>query len=492
MHKQNKHVSHTRRLMAVVCLGIGCLGIGCIGCDSSSSKPTQSAANKPKPSVTVATPVMLPIVEWDEFVGRLEPIETVQVRSRVSGYLASTNFEEGQVVHSGDVIAIIDQRPFLAEVSRSRANLKEAEAQLVQAQALVAQARADAQRAIIHRDLTKKQLERNNQLIKQNATALQDLEISQAEFSQAEADVVVANSRIDSALSAVVAAEATISIGQANLQLAELNLTYTEIRAPIDGRISSRYVTEGNLVSGGTNDSTLLTTIVSLNPIHCAFDADEQTFLKYSQLSRDGKRPNNRELRNPVYVALSNEHEGFPHQGYIDFIDNRLDEMTGTIRGRAILPNDSLELTPGLFARVRLPGSQRYEATLIPDKAIGTDQAEKFVLTVDSADKVVRKVVTLGPMSHGLRIIRNGLTREDRVILSGLQRARPGMDVLVTNETITPGKESLPDDYEPVAPDQLLSTKRSTAGNVSVPAPEPGANNADSTNAVPRTARTQP
>ena len=472
---------------------ISCIAVCLVGCQSSNSTTSQqSPASKPKPSVSVAKPVVLPIVEWDEFVGRLEPIETVEIRSRVSGYLASTKFEEGQIVHSGDVIAIIDQRPFLAEVSRSRANLKEAEAQLVQAQALVAQAKSDAQRAAIHRDLTKKQLDRNNQLIKQNATALQDLEISQAEFAQAEADVVVANSRIDSAQSAVVAAEATISSGQANLQLAELNLTYTEIRAPIDGRISSRYVTEGNLVSGGTNDSTLLTTIVSLNPIHCSFDADEQTFLKYTQLSRDGQRPNNRELRNPVYIALSNEREGYPHQGYVDFIDNRLDAMTGTIRGRAILPNDSLELTPGLFARVRLPGSQRYDAILIPDKAIGTDQAEKFVLTIDSSDKVVRKSVTLGPISHGLRIIRSGLTSEDRIVLSGLQKARPGMDVNVTSETITPGTESLPDDYEPVSPDQLLSTKRSTAGNVSVPPSDSNSAGSPVIDVVPRTARTKP
>jgi membrane fusion protein, multidrug efflux system len=438
------------------------------GCrPSNSAKSSQSAAApKPKPSVVVAAPVVMPIVEWDDFVGRLEPVESVQVRSRVSGYLASTSFEEGQIVHRGDILAIIDQRPFLAEVSRSRANLAEAEAQLVQAKSLVAQAVADAKRAAIHRDLTKKQLDRNNQLVKQNATALQDLEISQAEYSQAEADVVVANSRIESAHSAVVAAEATIHISQANLQLAELNLTYTEIIAPIDGRISRRYVTEGNLISGGTNDATLLTTIVSLNPIHCYFDADEQTFLKYTQLSRNGKRPNDREVRNPIFLALSNEHNGFPHQGYVDFIDNRMDDMTATIRGRAILANDDYQLTPGLFARVRLPGSPRYEAILIPDKAIGTDQAEKFVLTVDPSDKVVRKVVTLGPMSHGLRIIRTGLGDDERVVLSGHQRARPGMQVTLTTETITPGKALLPDDYEPVSPDKLLSTKRKTAGNV--------------------------
>lgn len=438
-----------------------------LGCQPSSKD--QPLAAKPKPKVTVSVPVVMPIVEWDEFVGRLEPIDTVQVRSRVSGYLASTSFEEGKLVRRGDVIAVIDQRPFLAEVSRSKANLDEVEAKLVQAKAQVTQAMAVAKRGTIRKELTKKQLDRNLLLAKENATALQDVEVSEAEFAEAEADLLVANSLVESAQSAVVSSEASVGIGRAELQLAELNLTYTEIRAPIDGRISSRYVTEGNLVSGGTNDSTLITTIVSLNPIHCYFDADERTFLKYMQLSRDGKRPNSREVRNPIFLALANEQEGYPHRGYIDFVDNRMNESTATIRGRAILPNDDLILTPGLFARVRLPGSQRYEATLIPDKAIGTDQSEKFVLTVDGTDKVVRKAVALGPMSHGLRIIRSGLSKEDRIVISGQQRARPGMEVLVTTETVTPGPEVLPDDYQPVSPDELLSTKRISAGNVNVP-----------------------
>ncbi len=428
--KRVQHASAASLLWLSTC-------IACVtGCTQPDAKP---APAKPKPAVVVATPVVMPIVEWDEFVGRLEPIETVQVRSRVSGYLASTSFEEGQLVRKGDVLAIIDQRPFQSEVDRNRANLAEAQSQLVQAQASVAQAEAEAKRSSIHRDLAKKQLDRNEILRKQNATALQDLEIAEAEFAQSEADVVVAAARIESAKSTVAAAEASVNIAKANLQLAELNLQYTEIRAPIDGRISSRYVTDGNFISGGTNDSTLLTTIVSLNPIHCYFDADEQTYLKYVQLVREGKRPNSREVYNPVYLALANERDTYPHQGYIDFLDNRLEQRTGTIRCRAILPNDNLDLTPGLFARLRLPGSPRYDAILVPDKAVATDQSEKFVLTIDNANKVVRKVVTLGPISHGLRIIRAGLTAEDRVVLSGHQRARPNMEVTVSTETLTPG-----------------------------------------------------
>jgi multidrug efflux system membrane fusion protein len=465
--------------------------VGCVGCSRTS--PKNGIPPKPKPNVVVAHPVVMPIVEWDEFVGRLEPVNTVQVRSRVSGYLASTHFDEGQIVQRGAVIAVVDQRPFLAEVRRVRAMLTEAEAKLAQAKSLVSQSQADAKRAAIQLDLTKKYLDRNRLLLNQNASALQDFELSEADFAKAEAEVMAAKSRIDSALSAVVAAEASINVERANVEVAELNLSYTEIRAPIEGRISRRYVTEGNLVSGGSNDSTLLTTIVSLNPIHCYFDADEQTFLKYSQLSLSGKRPNSREVRNPVYVALSNEHGGFPHQGYVDFVDNRMDDATGTIRGRAILRNDDLALTPGLFARLRLPGSARYEAILIPDKAIGTDQAEKFVLTLSEEKKVVRKAVTLGSMSHGLRIIRSGLTGSEHVIISGQQRARPGMDVLATTEVVTPDAESLPDDIQPVSPEKLLSTQGVTAGNVNVSGNDSSFPNTESpADTASRTARNRP
>ncbi len=446
------------------------LAVGALATFAGCVKPADPPAPpKPKPGVVAARPVVMPIVEWDEFVGRLEATETVEIRARVSGYLASTSFEEGQLVRAGDVLAIIDQRPFLSEISRSRANLEEARAKLGQAQAAVAQAEAEGKRSSIHRDLAKKQHDRNTVLIKQKAAALQDFEISEAELAQSEADVVVAASRIESAQSTVTAARAAVNIAQANLELAELNLQYTEVRAPISGRISSRYVTEGNLVSGGTNDATLLTTIVSLNPIHCYFDADEATFLRNVQLSRDGKLPSSREVRYPVYIALSNERDGYPHAGHMDFIDNRMDQHTGTIRGRAILPNDDFHLTPGLFARVRVPGSPRYEAILVPDKAIGTDQAEKFVLTVDKDQKVVRKSVTLGPISHGLRIIRSGLSGDELVVIGGLQRAKPGLEVSLTTEAITPGAETLPDEVQPVPPEKWLTPKRSAAGNVDIP-----------------------
>lgn len=428
------------------------------------------AQPRPPASVVVSTPVVMPLVEWDEYVGRLTSVESVQVRARVSGFLKSTSFAEGQFVQAGQVLAIIDQRPFQAEVNRTEAVLQAAEAQLGQAESALKQARAEADRSTIHRDLARKELDRQTELLKQNATSQQDFDVSNAELSQSEADVLVSNSKIESAESAIVAAQAAVAVAKSNLQLAQLNLQYTEVRSPIDGRISSRFVTEGNYISGGTNDGTLITNIVSMDPIHCYFDADEQTYLKYLRLAREGKRQTSREVSNPVYLALADERGTYPHRGHMDFVDNQLNEQTSTIRGRAILPNPDHQLTPGMFARVRLPGSARYDAVLIPDKAIGTDQAEKFVLVVDKEDKVSRVGVKLGPISHGLRIIRSGLTGSERVIVGGLQRAKPGAVVKPTEEKVVVGEEALPDDYQPVPESQWLRPARKAAGNVEIPA----------------------
>ncbi len=302
---------------------------------------------------------------------------------------------------------------------------------------------------------------------------IEEYEIREAEFAEAESEVVVATANIESAMSTVGAAEAAVEVANAGLELAKLNLQYTEVRAPITGRISRRYVTEGNLISGGVSDSTLLTTIVSVDPIHCYFDADEQNFLKYMQLAHEGKRPSIRDVRNPVYLALANDRDGFPHWGHMDFVENRLDDETGTIRGRAILSNKQLDLTPGLFTRIRIPGSPRYEALMLPDRAIGTDQSDKFVYVVDAENKIRRQVVTLGPISHGLRVIRTGLTGEEQVVLSGHQRVRPGVEVSPTRESIEIGKETLPNDYEPVPEDQWLTPKKNVVNNIFLPEAAP-------------------
>jgi RND family efflux transporter MFP subunit len=223
-------------------------------------------------------------------------------------------------------------------------------------------------------------------------------------------------------------------------------------------------VTEGNLINGGTIQSTLLTTIVSLDPIHVYFDADEQAFLKYTRLAMEGKRQSSREVKNPVYFALADERSGYPHKGHMDFVDNRMDPNTGTMRGRAIFRNADLALTPGLFARLRLPGSAPYEAVLAPDSAIGSDQSVKYVLIVDAENKVRRQPVEIGPMSHGLRVVRSGLDGSERIVLRGLQRVRPGMQVTPIVEGIkSNGDNGLPDSYTPVPKEEWIALKGSAA-----------------------------
>ena len=241
-----------------------------------------------------------------------------------------------------------------------------------------------------------------------------------------------------------------VEAAQAELEAARLDVEYTEVRAPVSGRVGRKLVTEGNLVNGGTGtQGTLLTTIVSLDPIYVYFEADERSYLKYVRLAQEGKRPSSRNNRNPVQIAFADE-QGFPHVGYTDFVDNRLDEQTGTIAVRAMLANPGNLLSPGLFARVRLVGSTEYPALLIPDQAIGTDQARKFVYVVDAEQRARYRPVTVGPMVDGLRVVRDGLAAEDRVVVSGLQRVKP--DTLVEPEMATPGPTPAPPTPVPPTP----------------------------------------
>lgn len=228
------------------------------------------------------------------------------------------------------------------------------------------------------------------------------------------------------------------------------------------------------MISGGSTESSLITTIVSLDPIHCYFDADEQSFLKYMRLSQEGKRQNSRDVRNPVYFSLADERNGFQHSGHMDFVETRLDSGTGTIRGRALVPNKDLSLVPGLFVRVRLPGSGRYEAVLVPDFAIGTDQSDKFVFIVDEQNTIQRRVVKLGPISNGLRVVREGVKAGDKVVLRGQQRIRPGSRVKAKEEKVELKPDGLPNEYHPVPEDQWLVPKRNPAANVTTPADKSG------------------
>ncbi|MGC2775158.1 MAG: efflux RND transporter periplasmic adaptor subunit [Bradyrhizobium sp.] len=352
-----------------------------------SEKPPQQAAAPAAPPVTVAQPTRRTVTDWDEFTGRFEAVEEVQVRARVGGYVNSVEFRDGAMVKTGDLLYVIDPRPF--------------EAVATQADGQLADARAKA-------ELAKRELDRS-------------LTLNQ---SQAVSDSIV-----DQRRQALQAAHAAETQAEGALKAAQLNIEFTHVQAPITGRVSRHLVSVGNLVQGSDGGaSTLLTTIVSMDPIYIYFDMDEATYLKNNRLYFEGKRPSSRETPNPVQVTLTGETKP-SHDGKMDFLDNRLDVSTGTLRSRAVIPNHDLSILPGQFARVRLLGSAPYDALLLPDTAVATDQSRKIVFVVKDDNTVEARPVVLGPLDDGLRVIREGLKAEDRVIVEGLQRARVGAKV---------------------------------------------------------------
>lgn len=356
---------------------------------SACARTAAQAAAPPPPQVTAAEVISRDLTEWDEFTGRLEAVNTVAVRPRVSGYVAAVRFEEGAIVSRGDLLFVIDARPFQAEVDRLRAELL--------------RARATIQRAT-------SELQRAERLTTENAISHEELDRRSA-FAQESA--------------------AQASAVEATLRAAELNLEFTRVTAPISGRVGRAIVTEGNLVSTGPGEATLLTTVVSLDPIYASFDADEQTFLRYGDLARAGKRASARQSGLPIQMALAGD-DAFPREGKMDFLDNQMDPTTGTIGARAVFRNADLSLTPGLFIRVRLAGTARYRGLLIQDRAVGTDLDKRFVFVVSAASEIEHRVVTLGPIVDGLRVVRTGLKPGDVVVVNGLQRVRPGVKVDVT------------------------------------------------------------
>lgn len=334
------------------------------------------------PQVTAAAAVSRPVTEWDEFTGRLEPVQSVGVRPRVSGLISTVTFAEGSIVRQGQVLFELDDRLFQAQVQRLRAEL--------------AQAKAAAGRASSER-------QRADRLQADNAMSLEERERRAGAAAEATA-------RVD----AVAAA----------LRAAELELEFTKVVSPIAGRVSRALVTRGNLVSGGQGDATLLTTVVSVDPIYASFDADEQTFLRYGERVRQHGQGASPDL--PIHMALADEQD-FPHKGALQFLDNQLDSSTGTINGRAVFRNPDGRLTPGLFVRLRLPGTVSYTGVLVEDRAVGTDLDRRFVLVVGGDKKIESRPVTLGPMVDGLRVVRKGLSAGELVVVNGLQRVRPGM-----------------------------------------------------------------
>ncbi len=352
-------------------------------CGEKPQQPAAAAA----PPVTVAQPVKRTVTDWDEFTGRFEAVEEVQIRPRVGGYVTNVEFKDGDIVHAGDLLYLIDSRPF--------------EAVAAQADGQLADARAKA-------ELAKRELDRGLNLVQTSA---------------------VSEQVVDQRRQALQAAHAAETVAEGALKAAQLNVEFTHVTAPITGRVSRHLVSVGNLVQGSdTGTSTLLTTIVSMDPIYVYFDVDEATYLKNNRLWFEGKRPSSRDTANPVQVTLSGETKP-SHDGHMDFLDNRLDVSTGTLRSRAVIGNHDFSILPGQFGRVRLIGSSPYEALLIPDTAVATDQSRKIVFVVKDDNTVEARAVMLGPLDEGLRVIREGLKAEDHVIVDGLQRARVGAKV---------------------------------------------------------------
>ena len=449
---------------------LACLAAGCVvlsqGCDA---KPKSSGAERPPAAVTVAVPLVEQIVEWDAYTGRLAAVESVEVRSRVSGYLQSSHFQEGRVVQAGQLLFVIDPRPFEVEVSRAKAAVRQSEAGLVAAQARAAQARADRAQIKAQVDLAELREQRTGRLLSSGAATQEDLDQIRSELAQAKARLNAAAAAIASAEASVHTAEADVAAIRVALEGAELELSYTRITAAVTGLVDRRLVTQGNYVQGGGANGTLLTTIVSVDPIHVYFDASERDLLKYLRLDKLGARKSSRDARNPVYAGLLDE-DRFPHQGHMDFVGNRMDTATATIRGRAILPNPDMLLTPGQFAKVRIPGSPPYDAIMIPDEAIGADQSVRFVMIVSPESTVARRPVTLGPKVRGLRVIREGLAAGERFVVSGLQGIRPGARVATSEVQVAYVEEasSLPNVYQPVPREKWLrpdvATVQSGAG----------------------------
>jgi multidrug efflux system membrane fusion protein len=356
-----------------------------VGCGDSAQ---QKAAAPPPPTVTVAKPTQRTVSDYDEYVGRFAALDSVEVRARVSGYLDSVDFKDGQMVKQGDLLFTIDKRPFQTALDQSRANRQLAQSNLT---------------------FTESDLKRAQQLVTEKTITEQVFEQRSQAFRNAQASFAAASAAV---------------------RQAELDMQFTELRAPIDGRIGDRRVSPGNLVTGGTSgNTTLLATIVSQDPIHFEFTFDEASYLRYERMAKEGADVASRGPGVNVSLKLIDEKD-FTHEGRMDFVDNAIDRSTGTIRGRALFKNPNSVFTPGMFARVRVPASPPYQALLVPDTALGTEQAKRYLLVVGADDMVTMKYVTVGQVvDGGLRVIKEGLAADDRVIVDGLMRARAGIKV---------------------------------------------------------------
>jgi RND family efflux transporter MFP subunit len=348
--------------------------------------------------VTVAPVQRKEIVEQDEFTGRVEPVESVEVRPRVSGYLQEVCFQSGQIVTKGQVLFVIDPRWH---------------------QAAFEQRQAESEQAKVHLENARREADRTSQLLTNKAISVEEADARKSRYQEAKAALLAAQAALDSV---------------------KLDLEYTQVRAPIAGRVSRALLTEGNYVSGLAGGASLLTTIVSLDPVYVYADIDENSLLKFNSLVRTQKLDTDSNGKIPVDLQLADETD-YPHRGYLESLDNRVDSNMGSILLRAVFPNPDGRIVPGLFARIRVPLSERYPALLVDDRAIGTDQGNKFVLTLTTSNTVAYQAVKLGPEIEGKRIIRSGLQGSEEIIVNGMQRVRPGMPVVPQSETAAgPGK----------------------------------------------------
>jgi RND family efflux transporter MFP subunit len=368
-----------RRLFRAVCI---IAGIICSWTPISATAQLTGAA----PVVSVAHPIFKQVTEWDEFTGRFIAAQRVEVRARVSGYLQSVHFVEGQLVEAGQLLFTIDKLPFAANAEGAKADVQSAVTGLKRAQL---------------------EFERGQRLQSSRAMSKETMEERRATRDSAKAEVAAA---------------------RAKQRTAELDVGYTEIRSPLAGRSSDIKVDVGNVISGGAANSTILTTIVSLDPIELEFEGSESEMLRYMRTSLAYRKPTSTENANPVQARLIDE-EGWPHRGFVSFLDNQLDFDTGTIRARATFPNKDLLFIPGMFARLRMFAQEKHDAVLIPDDIVVSDQARKMVMVVGADNLIEPRIVELGPIVQGLRVVREGLTVEDRVVVNGILRARPGATV---------------------------------------------------------------
>jgi RND family efflux transporter MFP subunit len=379
----------------------------------------------------VLQPVPREVLYWDEYTARLEAIDSVEIRPRVSGYLQSIRFQDGAMVRKGDLLFVIDPRPYDATLRHAESDVAAAKARL---------------------SLAQKNFARSAELIRTHAISQEEADIRQSNVEQADAAVMQADAAVDGA---------------------RLDVEFTQLTAPISGRIGRKLVTEGNLVNGGVgSQGTLLTTIVMLDPLYVYFEADERSYLKYMHLAESGERPTSREFHHPVWIGVADE-EGFPREGTMDFVDNQFDRGTGTMVGRAIIANADLLLSPGLFARLRLPGSGPYGAVVIPDEAVGNDQSQKFVWVVDDENKAAIRYIKTGPLLDGARVVRDGLTRQDWVIVAGTQRVRP--DALVDPHRVDNSKLLPPEARGAATPASPPADAAAGASSVAPPPAKPPA-----------------